>query len=183
MSSASVWIGETEYTAPKVFNIYFKQKLNQVGRFEFSCSDFALSDSDKLILIPGKIVRIAVNNTIRFEGYIANITKDKAKHTWRIEGPSLAGIIDTRNTRTPVTLRGGVDNEFITATQVVQQAVFRFGGFTDTGTTGWKIDTDGDGFNTWLYKYEAQSVLDQVINAAKISGYDWRVYLDDGSGA
>jgi hypothetical protein len=182
MAQASVWIGETEYYGAKAYHIYFKQKLNQVGRFEYTCHHDALSETDKATIIPGKIVRISVYGTVRFEGYISNVTKDKAKHTWLVEGQSLAGILSTRNTRTPVTLRAGVDNSLVTATQVVQQAIFRLGGFTSTGTTGWKVVTDGDGFKSWLYKYEAQPVLDHVINAAKVSGYDWRVYLDDGSG-
>ena len=179
--TATVWIGETEYTSPKALNIYFKQKLNQVGRFEYTVFSGILTDADKAAIVPGKIVRIAVNNTVRFEGYITNITKNKTERTWRVEGQSLAGILDTRNTRTPVTLRAGVDNDFVTASRVVQQAVFRFGGFTETGTTGWKVDAE-EGFKSWMYKYEAQSVLDQVVNAAKISGYDWRVSLDDGAG-
>jgi hypothetical protein len=174
---ASVWIGETEYTAPKAFHIYFKQKLNQVGIFSFNSFEPALSDSDKALLVPGRIVRISVSTTIRFEGYINNITKDKSKWLWKVEGYSLAGILDTRFTRTPVVLRGGVDNRFVTASQIVQQAVFRFGGFTETGTTGWKIDAT-DGATMWMYKFENQTALDHVVNSAKISGYDWRVYLD-----
>ena len=179
--TTSIWVGETEYDDSRIFNTYFKQKINQVGRFEFSMPSAPLTDTDKALIIPGKIVRIAVNGTVRFEGYITNIKKDKTKKVWTIEGQSLAGILDTRNTRTPVTLRAGVDNDFITASRVVQQAVFRFGGFTETGTTGWTVDAE-EGFKSWMYKYEAQSVLDQIVNAAKISGYDWRVYLDDGAG-
>jgi len=176
----SVWVGSTELRGAKAYNIYFKQKLNQVGRFEFYAVKNALSTAERALLVPGAIVRISVAGTIRFEGYISIITEDKSGKIYEIEGYSLAGILNTRTTRTPVALRGGVDGDLITGKQIVQQAVFRFGGFATTGNTGWSI-TGGDGVDTYFYKFESKSILDHVVGAAKSSGYDWRVYIDEGA--
>ena len=185
--STSVWVGSTEFTQRKVFNVRFKQKLNQVGTFSFTAIKDALTSAEKNKLVPGMIIRISVGGNIRFEGYITNVTKDKSRRLWEVEGESLAGILATRTTRQPVLLRGGLDGrvglETISASQIVQQAVFRFGGFATTGQTGWTISAPDytSSASTWFYKYEAVPVLNHILNAARLAGWDWRVYVDDGS--
>lgn len=178
MGYVSVFIGTTEYTSSNIYDVYFKTKLNQVGRFSFNVISGTLGDTGKSLFVEGAILQIAVYGTVRFEGFITNIEKKRAGGIWLVEGQSLGGILGTRSIRTPVVLRAGVNNDTITASQVVQQAVFRFGGFATTGITGWTVSaTQGNGFESWLYKYESQPIINTVINAAKMSGYDWRVYL------
>ena len=94
--STSVWVGSTEFTQRKVFNVRFKQKLNQVGTFSFTAIKDALTSAEKNKLVPGMIIRISVGGNIRFEGYITNVTKDKSRRLWEVEGESLAGSLPLR---------------------------------------------------------------------------------------
>ena len=175
--TCSVFIGETEFH-DQIYGTRFKQKLNQVGTFQFIAITDMLTDTEYDLLSENYIVRIYVDGINRFEGYITKVTESNDKCSLEVEGLSLAGIFTTRATRTPVILRGGVDSKMVTASQVVQQAVFRFGGFADDGSTGFRIDAD-DGSTMFFYKFESQSILNHIVNAAKISGYDWRVYIGD----
>lgn len=176
----SIYIGTTEFDGSKVYNIYFKKKLNQIGIFEFDVIEDALSATDLTLLTVNTIIQIVVEGTIRFEGFIKKITEDKGNLSWHIEGESLEGILGTRTTRTPVTVRSGVNQTTITGKGLVQQLVFRFGGFATTGDTGWSI-IGGNGIDTWFYKLESRAIVDHISNIAKLSGYDWRVYLDTGA--
>jgi len=175
MISGIVIINGTSYHEDnKIFNLYFKQKKNQVGIFSFDA--YSLDETDLENIKERQIVVIMVFGTIRMYGYIEKVTKDKFTHTWHVEGKSLAGILDTKVTDVPVVIRLSPDGDLPYTKELVHEAMFRFGGFKKTGDTGWRI-VGGDGVPVNFYKFEARTVLDHISNIAKISGYDWECYL------
>ena len=166
--------GTVYYEGNKIQNLYFKQKKNQVGRFEFDA--YSLDSDDLTNITERQIVLIQVWGTTRFYGFISKVTKDKFTRIWHVEGQSLAGILDTKVTDIPVVVRMGTDGDLPYTKELIHEAMFRFGGFTRTGTGGWQI-IGGLGTPLFFYKFEARTVLDHISNLAKISGYDWRCYL------
>lgn len=173
--SGTVYVnGEAYHEGEHIFNLYFKQKKNQVGMFSFQAH--SLSATDLANLAERQIIIIQVFNTTRFEGYIKKITKDKQTHIWTIEGESLAGILDTKVTNLPVVVRQGYNGDLPYTKELVHEAMFRFGRFAWYGTRGWRIVGD-IGVPLFFYKFEARSVLDHIANLARISGYDWRCYI------
>lgn len=166
----SVVVGTTTYSTDKIFNLYFKYKLNQLGRFEFDAIE--LTDADQALLIKGAELSIYVNDTKRFDGYIEKVVYDEKRYRWHFDGLSMGGLLTKRSTRTPVTVRAGVNYTSLTAKQLVQQCLFRFGGFA---TTDWSL-VGGEGEDLFMYKLESRTILDHICNLAKVSGYDWRIY-------
>lgn len=175
IGTATVYIGDSEYDENNIFNLSFKQKLNQVGRFQFEAH--GLTDDDLDILCEQAIITIKVEGVARFYGFINKVTTDKYKKTWHFEGPSLAGIFDTKVTRLPIILRRGSGGTTINAKDVLAEVLFHYGAFYDIGSAGFKL-VGGNGSPLFFYKIETRSVLDQIVSLAKISGYDWQVYLD-----
>lgn len=158
----------------KIFNLYLKQKKNQVGRFDFDA--YNLDATDQSNLSERQIVLIEVWGTTRMYGFITKVSYDKFTRMWHIEGQSLAGILDTKATDIPIVVRMGYDGDLPYTKELIHEAMFRFGRFDRTGTGGWQIQ-GGLGIPLFFYKFEARSVLDHISNLAKISGYDWRCYL------
>lgn len=170
-----IYINGTLYKqGNKIFNLYFKQKKNQVGAFSFNA--YGLSSTDITNFNERQMILIQVNGTTRFEGYIVKRTQDKQTKIWTIEGRSLAGILDTKVTNVPVVVRQGYNGDLPYTKELVHEAMFRFGGFAWYGTGGWRIVGD-IGVPLFFYKFESRTVLDHIANLAKISGYDWRCYL------
>lgn len=158
----------------KIFNLYFKKKKNQVGRFEFDA--YSLDATDLTNLKERQIVVIQVWGTTRMYGYITKVTKDKQTHIWHIEGQSLEGILDTKTTDIPIVVRMEYNGDLPYTKELIHEAMFRFGRFSSTGTGGWQI-IGGLGVPLFFYKFESRTVLDHISNLSKISGYDWRCYL------
>ena len=65
--------GNAYYEDNKIFNLYFKKKKNQVGRFEFDA--YTLNSSDLANMKERQIVVIQVWGTTRMYGYITKVKR------------------------------------------------------------------------------------------------------------
>lgn len=171
----TVYINGEAYNGDnKIMNLYFKQKKDQVGRFEFDA--YALDSDDLENFVERQILFIDVWGTTRMYGFITKVSYDKFTHIYHIEGQSLAGILDTKTTNIPCILRLSDAGVPPYTKELVREIVFRFGGFKSTGTSGWTISGD-IGVPLFFYKMDVRTVLDHVSTLAKISGYNWRCYM------
>jgi hypothetical protein len=59
---------------------------------------------------------------------------------------------------------------------ILADIVFNKGRFSSSGDRGFSV-VGGEGVFLFFYKVEQRTVLDHLVNLAKIAGYDWRVYL------
>jgi hypothetical protein len=165
----------TTYDGNKIVRLYYKSRLNQVGRFEFDGISFDATDVTNFA--PNTIIIIYVNGVNRFEGYVQKIKFDKSKGYYHVEGQSLAGILSTKVTNVPVIIR--MSNEDYTRTMtknILAHIIFSKCRFSSSGDRGFSV-VGGDGVFLFFYKIEQRTALDHLANLAKIAGYDWRVYL------
>jgi len=95
----SVYIDGTQYDESVIRNFYMKDKLNQVGRFEFDMTFY--NDSDRTRVKENTIIYIYIKGTCRMQGFIKKITHDKSTRTRHVEGESLAGILAKKRVMTP----------------------------------------------------------------------------------
>ena len=165
----------TTYDGNNISSLYYKSRLNQVGRFEFDGIGFDATDVTNFAA--NTIIIIYVNGINRFEGYVQKIKLDKTKGYYHIEGQSLGGILTTKVTNTPIIIRHTNEDYTRTVTKnILADIVFNRARFASSGDRGFSV-TGGDGIFVFFYKIEQRTVLDHLVNLAKISGYDWRVYL------
>jgi len=172
----AIYINGNLYTENRIYNCYFKSRLNQVGRFEFDAAlltDTEIADDVK----ESSIVIIKVNTVTRFEGFIKKVQYNKSALTWHVEGEGLGGILGLKRTQDPVVMEMNASNFNVTYTKyVAAEVIFNQCGFPTSGTNGWQV-SGVNGMNHFSYYIENRTAIDHVIQLAKTANLDWRCYL------
>jgi len=171
----SVYIDGTQYDESVIRNFYMKDKLNQVGRFEFDM--VFLNDSDITRVKENTIIYIYIKDTCRMQGFIKKITHDKSTRTRHVEGESLAGILAKKRDMTPAIFDISAPHSKRWTKNIAAEVIFNRCGFYHSGPGGWKI-IGADGVNHFHYNMENRTALDHVVQLAKISNTDWRCYIE-----
>jgi hypothetical protein len=169
----------TTYDGNNISSLYYKSRLNQVGRFEFDGIGFDATDVTNFAA--NTIIIIYVNGVNRFEGYVQKIKLDKTKGYYHIEGQSLGGIFATKVSTLPILVKRtdwatAGDWRYNYAKTLIAYILFEQCGFSKSGDSGFSV-VGGNGAQFFYYKVEQRTALDHITNLSKISGYDWRVYL------
>lgn len=178
-----IFIGDQVYDEENVFNLYFKKKKNQIGRFEFDIHG-TYYDSD--IIKERAYIRISVNDKGMFDGYITKIQEVQTRNIYHIEGESIEGILATKTTGIPVTLlQEGGKTEYGVYPPITRDSKSYAHAFLSNilfrsaklEYTDWKLIGDS-GSHIFFYRCEPRAVIDHLNSLSKISGYDWECYLD-----
>lgn len=174
MTLLSVYIDGTQYTTNRIFNLYFKDKMNEVGRFEFDIHSVTSDDLTRICV--NAVLFIQVHDITRFYGFIKKIQYNKSRLTYHIEGESLGGILGTKRTQDPVVMEMSSGMTKTYTKYVAAEIIFNQCGFATSGTSGWQI-TGTNGCQHFAYYIENRSAIDHVIQLAKIANMDWKCYL------
>ncbi len=167
-----VYITDQVYDESEVYNIYFKKKQNQVGRFEF---DVHSTDYDADVFKERNYVIISVNGAQQFEGYISKVQNVQNRNVYHVEGKSLEGIFDTKVSGVPVRLmQDYTDDEQSFALAFLSYIMFSSAMFL---TTDFKLQ-GAKGAQLFHYKIDGRAVIDHINTLSRISGCDWKCYLD-----